>query len=200
MRIRSLSALLVVAMLVVAGCGSKSSSATGTATAAKSTPTTAAKQKETLPPGDIPDNIAYVQFKAPGYSIKVPESFSRSSQGSATTFTDKLNSISVESRTAAAAPTAAQVKQVYAPIAQKSSKGFKLQKIDTVTRPAGKAVRMTYLAESPPDPVTGKTRPDAVEQYFFFSNGKLVILTLSGPKTADNVDPWKIVSTSVKFA
>jgi hypothetical protein len=45
--------------------------------------------------------------------------------------------------------------------------------------------------------VTGKTVKDAVEQYIFFKNGKEVNLTLSGPTTADNVDPWKLVSNSV---
>jgi hypothetical protein len=188
----------VAALAAVAGCGSGSS----TKSSSKPATTAAAKpaQKETLPPGDIPDNIAYVPFRSSaGYEIKVPESFSRSASGGATTFTDKLNSIRVESQAAKAAPTAAQAKTVFVPLAQKSAKGFKLQKIDTVSRPGGKAVRIVYLADSAPDPVTGKTRPNAVEEYLFFKNGKLVILTLSGPKTADNVDPWKLVSSSVRY-
>ena len=40
---------------------------------------------------------------------------------------------------------------------------------------------------------------DAVERYVFFNNGTQVTLTLSGAKGADNVDPWKIVSDSVKW-
>ena len=61
-------------------------------------------------------------------------------------------------------------------------------------------MRLTYLASSPADPVTGKAVTDAVERYVFFHNGKDVILTLSGPKGADNVDPWKIVTGSVRWS
>jgi hypothetical protein len=41
---------------------------------------------------------------------------------------------------------------------------------------------------------------DAVERYVFFHKGTLHVLTLSGPKGADNVDPWKIVTSSVRWA
>ena len=65
---------------------------------------------------------------------------------------------------------------------------------------AGAAGRpLTYLADSAPDPVTGKTRTDAVERYVFFHNGATRSLTLSGPKGADNVDPWRIVTDSVRW-
>jgi hypothetical protein len=199
---RILAALLAVTALVVAGCGSSSKpSSSSTTTTTKST-TTAAKAptKETLPPGDIPDNIAYVAFHSPdGYLIKVPESFSRSTQGGGATFTDKLNTIKVESQPAKSAPTTATAKTTFVPNAQASAKGFKLVKIDTVTRSAGKAVRIVYQAESAPNAVTGKTRPNTFEEYLFFHNGRLVILTLSGPTTADNVDPWKLVSGSLRY-
>ena len=47
--------------------------------------------------------------------------------------------------------------------------------------------------------MTGKAGTDAVERYTFFHNGRDVILTLSGPKGADNVDPWKLISDSVTW-
>ena len=70
----------------------------------------------------------------------------------------------------------------------------------TVRRTAGPAVRLTYLAAAPRDPVTGRTRTDAVERYLFFHRGRDVELTLSGPKGADNVDPWRIVTDSVRWS
>jgi hypothetical protein len=213
---RILAGLLAVAVLVAAGCGSSSSSSssssttsaatssnTSTAATPSNTSTTksgAKPAKENLPPGDIPDNIAYVPFQSPdGFVVKVPESFSRTTQGGATIFTDKLNSVRVESQPAKSAPTVAEAKSTFVPQIQKTAKGFTLKGVDTVTRPAGKAVRILYVADSAPNAVTGKTRPDAVEQYLFFHNGKLVILTLSGPTTADNVDPWKLVTGSLRF-
>jgi hypothetical protein len=34
----------------------------------------------------------------------------------------------------------------------------------------------------------------------FFHGGKNAVITLSGPKGADNVDPWKTVTDSVRFS
>ena len=47
--------------------------------------------------------------------------------------------------------------------------------------------------------MTGKPRTDAVERYVFFHNGQDVILTLRGPKGADNVDPWRLVTDSLRW-
>ena len=69
-----------------------------------------------------------------------------------------------------------------------------------MSRPAGSAVRITYLAKAATNEVTGRTGQDAVERYVFFHNGRDVILTLSGPKGADNVDPWRIVTDSVTWS
>jgi hypothetical protein len=65
-----------------------------------------------------------------------------------------------------------------------------------VTRKAGPAVLVTYQADSPPDPVTGKVVRDDVERYEFWRNGTEVALTLAGSAGSDNVDPWKIVTDS----
>jgi len=47
--------------------------------------------------------------------------------------------------------------------------------------------------------VTGKVVRDAFERYTFYRAGKRVDLTLSGPTNADNVDPWRIVSDSLRW-
>jgi hypothetical protein len=145
------------------------------------------------PAGDIPDNQAYVAYRPAGtsYSVKVPEGWARTNSGSTTSFTDKLNRIQMASTTASSAPTVAQ--------AQKASARLTNVKVSTVSRSAGKAIRITYLTRSAPDTVTGKTQTDAVERYVFFHKGKRITLTLSGPKGADNVDPWKIVTESLRY-
>jgi hypothetical protein len=71
--------------------------------------------------------------------------------------------------------------------------------VSTVARKAGSVKRITYLAQGRPDPVTGKTRTDAVERYVFTHGGRPVVVTLSGPKGADNVDPWRIVTDSLRW-
>jgi hypothetical protein len=177
---RILVAASLAAALAVAGCGSSgSSSSTASSTASKPAASTG---KESSPPGDIPDNQAYVAYRGSGYSVKVPEGWARTTAAGAVTFTDKLNSVRIESRaTGAAAPKPAGAK------------------LSTVSRPAGQAARITYVAKSAPDPVTGRRVTDAVERYVFTHGGRAVVLTLSGPKGADNVDPWKLITSSLRW-
>jgi hypothetical protein len=47
--------------------------------------------------------------------------------------------------------------------------------------------------------VTGKTGTDAIERYEFWRDGREVILTLSGPVGADNVDPWRTITESLQW-
>lgn len=153
---------------------------------------------EDNPPGDIPDNQVFVAYSPPsgGFTVKVPEGWARTEANGAVTFTDKLNSVRMETVVAAAAPTAQSAQQSEVPAIQASAKGFQPGKVTSVTRKAGPVVLITYLANSAPDPVTGKVVLDDVERYEFWKAGKEVILTLSGPKGADNVDPWKIITDS----
>lgn len=153
---------------------------------------------ESNPPGDIPDNQAFVTYSPPGgaFSVKVPEGWSRSTSGSSAVFTDKLNSIRLESRPAGSAPTAGSARDQELPDIVKSGTNVAAGDVTTVTRKAGPAVRITYQADSAADPVTGKTVRDAVERYEFWHAGTEAVLTLSGPRGADNVDPWRTVTDS----
>ena len=192
-----LIASAVSAALVAAGCGSSSTSSSGSATAAPKPNTT-----ERSPPGDIPDNQAFVAYAPPraSYSVKVPEGWARTAAGGAISFTDKLNTVRLEHAAAAAAPTVRAARRTLLPRLSRSEKGFQPGTITTVRRQAGRAVRITYLDLGKPDPVTGKTRVDAVERYLFFRNGREAVVTLSGPKGADNVDPWRLVTDSVRWS
>jgi hypothetical protein len=193
----ALAAGAAIVAIGAAGCGASSSSGGGQAST-----TPAANAPEVNPAGDIPDNQAYVAYAPPGggFTVKVPEGWSRSATAGAVVFTDKLNAIRVETKAAQAPLTAREARQTELPKLASSVSGFQPGRVSTVARQAGTAVRITYLAKAKPDPVTGKTGVDAVERYVFFHNGKDVILTLSGPKGADNVDPWKIVTDSVTWS
>jgi hypothetical protein len=192
---RIILAISLAAVIGIAGCGSSSS--TPSSNSAEVNPNTA----EVSPPGDIPDDQVFVAYSPSGasYSVKVPEGWARTANGGSVTFTDKLNSVRMESQPAQAALTPAEAKQSTVPELAKSVKGFKLAGVSTVTRSAGPATLIKYLAQSTPDPVTGKTITDAVERYTFFHNGQSVTLTLTGPDGADNVDPWQIVSDSLRY-
>jgi hypothetical protein len=197
---RILAAGVIAAALVVAGCGSSSSGSGGGGGSTAKSPNPNAPEKS--PAGDIPDNQAYVRFSPPraGYSVKVPEGWSRSTASGATTFTDKLNSITMETRPASAPMTVHDARSREIPGLAASAHGFHAGRVMTVQRKAGSAIRIAYTAEGSPNPVTGRAVTDAVERYVFFHQGKDLILTLSGPKGADNVDPWKIVTDSVTWS
>jgi hypothetical protein len=201
-----LACAAALAALLAAGCGSSSSSSSSSGTQASSTPTagtTAAPTNtpEVNPAGDIPDNQAYVAYSPPGagYSVKVPEGWSRTAGAGAISFTDKLNTVRLQADKAASAPTVTGVRHAVVPQLARTEPGFKAGTVESVHRTAGRAVRIVYLARSKADPVTGKTRVDAVERYVFFHNGREAVVTLSGPKGADNVDPWRIITNSLRW-
>jgi hypothetical protein len=186
-------------VLGIAGCGGSSSDSPA---GASRTATIDPNAPEVSPAGDIPDNQAFVTYSPPraGYSLKVPEGWARTTSHGVTSFTDKLNRIQMQTAPAHVALTARDARSTEIPKLAKQVAGFKAGAVSTVTRNAGMGVRITYLATSPADPVTGTSRTDAVERYVFFHRGRDVVLTLSGPKGADNVDPWKIVSDSLRYA
>ena len=130
----------------------------------------------------------------------MPEGWAQRTAGRAVVFTDKLNAIRIETRSATAAPTVASARSHDVAALESTVKGFTPGTVSAVRRKAGTAVRIKYLAAAPPNPVTGKAGVDAVERYVFFHHGKEAILTLSGPKGADNVDPWRLVTDSVRWS
>ncbi|MDX6372870.1 MAG: hypothetical protein QOD98_1858 [Nocardioidaceae bacterium] len=199
-----------------AGSGPSASATTPTAVTGASTgsPSAAPSQQQTdtgtpappaatefNPPGDIPDNAVYVDHTAPGSHVHftVPEGWAQTTNGAVTTFTDKYNSIGIEVRPRAAAPTEASAKAEDVPELQGTVAKFELQRIDTVQRQHGSAIHITFLMDSAPNPVTDKVVRDTVERFEFWHNGEEAILTLSGPQNADNVDPWQIVSDSLEW-
>lgn len=210
-KIYSFLALAVVTTAV--GCGSSSSSSSSRASAptlpsssasvttSSSTSGVNPNQRESLPPGDIPDTIAYVPYAVPGAGLTVsaPEGWSRANRPGSVKFTDKLNEIRLFTLPARSAPTVASVKQTEVPKISTSVKTFKLQSVTMVSRAPGSAVRIVYLGDSQPDPVTGKVGTLAFERYDFFHGGKEVVLLLSSPNGSDNVDPWRTVTNSLRF-
>jgi len=151
---------------------------------------------ESNPPGDIPDNQAFVPYTGSGFSVTIPEGWARSSSGTSTVFSDKYNNITVSAAPAAQAPTIGSASTIDLPKIRASSQGFAPGAVSTVQRKAANAVLVTYHAFSAVNPVTGKVANEAVERYTFWRAGTAVTLTLAAPVGSDNVDPWRKVTDS----
>ena len=202
-------ALTLGAAGVIAGCAgtasspppSLGSSSAATGALSSGAASSAAGLSETNPAGDIPDNQAFVDFSPldGGYAVKIPEGWARTDSAAGTVFTDKFNTITVQAAPAASAPTVASVQAVEVPQIQASVQGFQPGSVTTADRAAGTAVLITYQADSPPSPVTGKVAALAVERYEFWKSGTGVTLTLSAPVGSDNVDPWRTVTDSFRW-
>jgi hypothetical protein len=213
---RVLVPMAVAASLFLAACGPSGSRApiTGGATNSQSpssTPTTSPSEApvsveppvpvESSPPGDIPDDTQFVAYHSnkDGWTVTVPEGWSRTRTGTTVTFTDKLNTVQVDARPGDPVSVAA-VKKTDVPALKKSTRAFKLVSVTRVTLPAGQAVLISYQDNSDPNPVTGKQYRLDVLRYVVFHAGTRTTLTLLSPVGADNVDPWRIVTQSLKAA
>jgi hypothetical protein len=201
---------LVLVAAVTAGCSGSSSgppaashasSGSGSGSATTAGAGAAPAPTESNPPGDIPDNQAYVAFRPSGgaFTVKVPEGWARTGQGGATVFTDKLNRVEIATASASSAPTVTSVGSEVVPRLRGQVPKFDGPKVSQVNRHAGSAVLLKYQGDSAADPVTGKIVRDAFERYAFYRQGHEVDLTLSGPVNADNVDPWRIVTDSFSW-
>jgi hypothetical protein len=156
---------------------------------------------ETNSAGDIPDNQVFVPYTPTGglFVVQVPQGWARSVTGSAVVFTDKFNSVRIESMPRSQAPDVASARAQEVSQLQSSVPGFRAGQVTMVQRSAGPVVLITYQASSAPDAVTGKSVTEAVERYEFWRGGQEVVLTLSAPQGADNVDPWRTVTDSFRW-
>jgi hypothetical protein len=180
--------------VVLVGCGS---TPPGSSTASGAAPAVS----ENNPVGDIPDNQAFVPFTlAAGlFTVSVPEGWARTTEGAATIFTDKLNTVRIETRPTSAAPNTESVSVYELPAIASSTPNYRGGTVTAVPRNAGQVMLITYRGSSVPNSVNGKTQTDAFERYEYWHAGQEMILTLSGPVGADNVDPWRTITDSLRW-
>ena len=151
------------------------------------------------PPGDIPDNQVFLDFAVHGVHVRVPEGWAKKSAHGTTTFTDHYNSVSLGTISARHAPSVTSAKRQEVPSLSASVSKFHLQRVIATTRAGQRVVEIDYLLDSAQDPVTGKVVRDAAQRFEFFRAGREAVLTLTGPQNADNVDPWRLVSNSLRW-
>ncbi|MBU2667973.1 hypothetical protein KOI35_31125 [Actinoplanes bogorensis] len=206
--------ILPAAVLLLAGCGSTgvtpspppattTTSATASASAGESA--APAQQKavpaESNPPGDIPDNVAFVAYTntTGRYRFTHPEGWAERTQSGTVTFTDKLNGVQAMTGPATTAPTVSDTEKTAVPALQRTQAAFELRSVKPATVPGGSGVKIVYRRNSAPDQVTGRQYRDEVERYELVSGGREVIVELYGPVGADNVDAYRTMITSLRL-
>ena len=200
-------------VLVITACGSPAPPAAGAAPSGGAAPSAAAPSAvassaaapnpnapEVVAAGDIPDNQVFVPVTPAGarFTVSVPQGWAQTGDAGATVFTDKFNSVRIETVDRATAPDPASVRTQDVAVLQRTP-GFALGDVREVQRTAGPGVLATYSATSPVNAVTGKSVTEAVERYVFWRGGHEAILTLAGPQGSDNVDPWRTVTDSLRW-
>ena len=212
---------VLATVLLVAGCsggggpagdGGAGPSGTATLTAPSTTTPSAeaagptsgqsAVPTEKNPPGDIPDNIAFVRYTntAGKYAFTHPEGWAETTKVSTVTFTDKLNGVQVFLGKLTTPPSVDSAKQQDVAALRSSQAAFELRTVTAATVPAGTGVRIVYRRNSAPDPVTGRQYRDEVERYELVSGGREIIVELFGPVGSDNVDAYMTMITSLKLS
>lgn len=156
---------------------------------------------EVNPPGDIPDNQAFVEFSPNDrrYSVKIPEGWARSEQSGIVRFTDKFNTVAIEVKAVSAPPSPEGVKSEEVPALAAALPCVTDVRVSSVRRKAGPVILVTLRSDGYADPVTGKVVRDDVERYEFWRAGTEVVITLSGAVGSDNVDPWRTVTDSFQW-
>lgn len=155
---------------------------------------------ENNPPGDIPDSQVFITYSGAGFSMQVPEGWSRNDIAGGARFADKYNFVEVTSETAAQAPTVESVTSGKAAQLAANGHAVTLGPISEVKLGSGPAIRIEYQSNSEPNAVTGKQiRLDRV-QYLYFRAGRLITLDMAAPAGADNVDQWLLMANSVTFS
>jgi len=162
--------------------------------------TETAVKPEISPPGDIPDSQVFITFTSPaGFSIKVPEGWARKDGANETVFSDKYNRIALTTGSLAQPLDLAYAKSALAPEIEKSGRAVKIVGVSEVKLRAGKVVKIAYDANSAPNDVTNKQIRQENERFYYAKGSVLVALSLTAPKGADNVDQWKLISSSFRW-
>ena len=154
---------------------------------------------EKNPPGDIPDSQVFVDYQSPlGFTLKVPEGWSRTDVPTGATFADKYNTITIRVGVANKEPTADRNDPRVADLVS-GGHAVEVTSVKSVKLKSGSAIVIAYAANSDPNPVTNKQIRLEGNRYLFYKNGELATLDLTAPLGADNVDQWLLMANSFRW-
>lgn len=155
---------------------------------------------ETNPPGDIPDNQAFITYSSPsGFSMQVPEGWSRSGTPDGVNFIDKYGEVDIAIVKADAAPTPDGIKAKEVADLIATGHAVDVTDVRTMPLPAGDAVAVDYTSNSALNPVTNRQIRLENRRFYVFHSGQEAVVTMSAPAGADNVDAWKMMAETFRW-
>ena len=207
MRILVLLPLLTLG--IATGCGSSTKAGSPPATAPPTTSTAAAPTATSSGPGalqaeanaasagDIPDNQIFLTFtdNAAGFTMKVPEGWAQRGAARAVTFRDKNNIVRVVV-SSSPRPTVGSVRAAVGRLAGATV----ATQPSAIALAAGSGYKLTYSTESAPNAVTGKRVKLVVDRYYLWKHGRLAVVDLGTPVGVDNVDAYRLMIESLRWA
>jgi hypothetical protein len=202
--------ILLALCLLFAACGGSKTAAPTTSAAAPTTPastaTTTAQPPNALQgeaqaaaTGDIPDNQVYVVFSntRAGYSIKYPEGWAQSGSSNRVTIYDKNNLVRTVVQPGGE-PTLAEVSAELRAL-KATTPSLRFQPPQRVRISGRPAIKVVYITESAPNPVTNKRVELTVDRYYLAQGGKRAIIDLGTPVGVDNVDGYRLMVQSFRW-
>jgi hypothetical protein len=193
-RIRWIAPLIGASLL--AACGSNGSPGAVTSPGASASPQQSADPSGTVPVGgDVPDNVVWIKYSGPMFSIQYPEGWVRnvSTTGDAATFSDKDSHITV-TISSMPSPTTQSVTSEVAAMGGATITAAARR----ITLPAGTAITVSYEVLGPADPVTGKQPRLVIDRYEIGRAGRVAVLELAAQVGIDNVDAYLAIAKSFK--
>jgi hypothetical protein len=149
---------------------------------------------------DIPDDQTFTTFTSPaGFALKVPQGWARHDGGRETMFSDKYNCIALSVESTSRPFDLAYATSTLAPQIEKMGKAVRITEIAEIKLKPGRTVKIAYDANSEPIGITDKRVRQENERFYFIKDDRLVMLSLTTPKGADNVDQWRLISSSFRW-
>jgi hypothetical protein len=193
-------------VVAAAGCGSSGTSSSGSSHSGSSSTAAAAgagalsAEVRSAATGDIPDNQVFLVFSnsSARYSMKYPEGWTQSGSGDDVTFRDKNNIVHI-SIAPGPVPTPASMTSSLRSL-KASTRSLTFTAPQALSIGSEPALKLTYTTHSAPDPVTGRSVELIVDRYALHHAGRVAIVDLGTPRGVDNVDAYRKMIESFRWA
>jgi hypothetical protein len=143
------------------------------------------------------DDQVFVTYRSSqGFSLKVPESWTRTETASSVVFEDKHRRIEVSIVNPRASPSAATARA--ARFATKH-RAVVIHSVRETKLPAGCSIQIRFTSACEPSPGAKKEIGLESVRYLITGFGKIAVLTFCAPAVVQAADLWKLIANSFRW-